>query len=299
MSDAGFDVAMADDSDDERGADEGALEGSASSDDETTDAEKASGETAFEEAFEKAVEEGSEEEPEEKKREINVVYVADVDLLISTFLRIRARPDEDEVISWNFENVTFLLNIIDLLSGDDDYVEIRKRKPWRSTLKIVEYREQEAREREFDELNKLRKEFAAEIEKIKEENKEEIEKAEKAKETLEDIMKRSLKMMGDMVVLDVAPSDRLKFRQAQQDVERVEKKLNRRLAVETEKMERKEDDKIDEINRDVELQIAKIKNVYKFLAVALPPIPPLLVGVIVFVRRRLREREGIAKSRMR
>lgn len=300
MSDAGFDVAMADDSDDERGADEGALEGGASSDDETTDAKKASDETAFEEDFERAVEEkGSEEEPEEKKREINVVYVADVDLLISTFLRIRARPDEDEVISWNFENVTFLLNIVDLLSGDDDYVEIRKRKPWRSTLKIVEYREQDARRREFDELNKLRKEFAAEIDKIKEENKEEIEKAEKARKTLEDIMKRSLKMMGDMVVLDVAPSDRLKYRKAQQEVERVEKKLNRRLAVETEKNERKEDDKIDEINRDVELQIAKIKNVYKFLAVALPPIPPLLVGVIVFVRRRLREREGIAKSRMR
>ena len=33
--------------------------------------------------------------------------------------------------------------------------------------------------------------------------------------------------------------------------------------------------------------------------VVLPPIPPLLVGLIVFVKRRLREREGIAKTRMR
>jgi ABC-2 type transport system permease protein len=33
--------------------------------------------------------------------------------------------------------------------------------------------------------------------------------------------------------------------------------------------------------------------------VVLPPIPPLLVGFIVFAKRRLREREGIAKTRMK
>ena len=42
-----------------------------------------------------------------------------------------------------------------------------------------------------------------------------------------------------------------------------------------------------------------IKNWYKFWAVIVPPIPPLLVGLVVFVRRRLREREGVAKARMR
>jgi ABC-2 type transport system permease protein len=35
------------------------------------------------------------------------------------------------------------------------------------------------------------------------------------------------------------------------------------------------------------------------LAVFLPPIPPLLVGIIVFVSRRLKEREGISKTRLR
>jgi ABC-2 type transport system permease protein len=33
--------------------------------------------------------------------------------------------------------------------------------------------------------------------------------------------------------------------------------------------------------------------------VALPCIPPLVIGVIVFASRRLRERENISKSRLK
>jgi len=274
MSDAGYDVAMADESD---AAD-------------TSDAETVGDEAAFEEAFEKGgAEEDESEEEEEKQREINVVYVADIDLLVSTFLRIRARPDEDEVISWNFENVTFLLNIVDVLSGDDDYVEIRKRKPKHSTLRIVEFKEQEAREREFEELRDLREEFAKKLTKIDEENEKEIEKANKK---LQDMQKKREESGSQGISL-------LEWAKVQQEYNRVKAKLDRRKQVEEEKNRRLEDKKIDEINRDIDLEIAKIKNVYKFLAVALPPIPPLLVGVIVFARRRLREREGIAKSRLR
>ena len=306
MSDAGFDVAMADESDTEGAADKGTDEETdaadagaapkeekdASTDGDTSEAEDAGDAEALEEEFEKRVEgeDAREEvEEEEKQREINVVYVADIDLLISTFLRIRARPDEDEVISWNFENVTFLLNIVDVLSGDDDYVEIRKRKPRHSTLKIVEFKEQEAREREFKELRELREGFADDLKKIEDENEKEIEKAKKK---LDDMRKKS----EDSGTFGIKLQDLIKL---QQEYNRVKEKLDRRKQVQEEKMRRQEEDRIDQINREIDLEIAQIKNWYKFLAVALPPIPPLLVGLIVFARRRLREREGIAKTRMR
>ncbi len=48
---------------------------------------------------------------------IDVVYVSDIDLMISAFMRLRARPDDDAEINWRFENVNFLLNIVDVLSG--------------------------------------------------------------------------------------------------------------------------------------------------------------------------------------
>ena len=74
---------------------------------------------------------------------------------------------------------------------------------------------------------------------------------------------------------------------------------NRRLATKREQLERQRDDDINKIRRDVDLEIEKIKNEYKAWAVCLPPIPPLVVGLVVWVYRRLREREGVAKSRLR
>ena len=46
-----------------------------------------------------------------------------------------------------------------------------------------------------------------------------------------------------------------------------------------------------------ELKIQEIQRKYKLAAVLIPPIPPLLLGLFVFTRRRLREREGISKAR--
>jgi ABC-2 type transport system permease protein len=53
------------------------------------------------------------------------------------------------------------------------------------------------------------------------------------------------------------------------------------------------------IQRGIDREIRGIQFWCKFWAVVLPLIPPLLVGLVVFVQRRLREREGVAKARMR
>jgi ABC-2 type transport system permease protein len=46
-------------------------------------------------------------------------------------------------------------------------------------------------------------------------------------------------------------------------------------------------------------KVDAVQRQYKLWAVLLPPIPPLLVAVIVFFTRRSREREGVARSRLR
>ena len=51
------------------------------------------------------------------------------------------------------------------------------------------------------------------------------------------------------------------------------------------------------IQLDAELEIQDKQRNFKLAAVIIPPIPPLLVGLVVFTRRRLREREGISKAR--
>ena len=53
------------------------------------------------------------------------------------------------------------------------------------------------------------------------------------------------------------------------------------------------------IRRDADLKISNLQTSYKLWAVAIPPLLPMMVGLVVFVYRRLREREGVSTSRLR
>jgi ABC-2 type transport system permease protein len=285
MSDEGYQVAQAD-------TDPAADEDSAATADEAT-ADDASGDTDDSDASSDDTATAEQEVPEapeeEKKRSIDVVYVADIDLMISTFLRIRARPGEDEEIEWNFENVDFLLNIVDSLSGDDDYIAIRKRKPRHSTLRMVERRSQQMREREFEKRFEFQQEYDKAVSKFEEENE---KKVKEIQDQLEELQNNARKQ-GQTGIKFADLQEKL------QELATTQERLNRMLEVQKEQLSRKRDDAIEGIRQEIELDILAIKNVYKAWAVFLPPIPPLLVGLIVYVRRRLREREGIDRSRLR
>ncbi|MDA1054968.1 MAG: Gldg family protein [Planctomycetota bacterium] len=236
-----------------------------------------------------AIAEGEQEggEADTTDKPIDVVYVADIDLMMSAFMRIRARPDDDEEMNWRFENVNFLLNIVDSLSGDDEYVEIRRRKPYYTTLKKVEEKVRSQRDAEFRNRIEYEEKFNAEIKKIEDENR---KLNKELNDQIEELQKKQ-REGGDVSSADlVALIQRQRIK---------EQELDQKLEVKREQMQRERDDRIEEARRQTDLRILEIQNFYKFLAVALPPIPPLLVGLIVFVSRRLREREGIAKSRLR
>ncbi len=218
---------------------------------------------------------------------IKVVYVSDIDMMIPAFLRIRARPDEQEDIRWEFENVTFLLNIIDVLSGDTDYIEIRKRKPHYATLQEVEKRVEESRQREFESMAKFRDEYKKELQKAEDEKNATLEKLQTKVNELQ--KKQS----------DGEEINETELREAVQRWKDQQKVLDRRFEIMEQRLQRERDRDTERIQRDVDLEIQGMQFWYKFWAVAIPWIPPFLVGFVVFVRRRLREREGIEKSRLR
>lgn len=220
------------------------------------------------------------------QRPIDVVYVADIDLMISAFLRLRARPGADDEINWRFENVNFLLNIVDVLSGDDEYVEIRRRKPHHSTLKVVEQRAQQKRDEEFGQRLDYEKNYNEALANAETENQKSLKKFEDRMNEL-----KSARDRGGVKLQE--------YTAAAQAFNIEQTRLSQRLEVTKEQLKRDRDEAIEKIQRETDLEIMKIQNSIKLWAVALPPIPPLLVGLVVFVRRRLREREGIAKSRLR
>ena len=60
---------------------------------------------------------------------IKVVYVADIDLMLPVFFQVRADPNQTTDFRFQFQNVTFLLNTIDWLTGETDFIDVRKHEP--------------------------------------------------------------------------------------------------------------------------------------------------------------------------
>ena len=65
---------------------------------------------------------------------LNVVYVADVDLISDWFFVTRNMGE----LNLNFDNVPFVLNAVDVLAGDNKFLDLRKRRTALRTLTGVE-----------------------------------------------------------------------------------------------------------------------------------------------------------------
>jgi ABC-2 type transport system permease protein len=235
------------------------------------DAEKQTGEKKAD-AAETDGDKGADKETPESA--VNVVLVADIDCLASAFFFVRAQGDvEGADISWNFDNVTLVLNILDELAGDERFIEIRKRRRAHRTLVKVEEKTEEARQRATNE----RQNFMAEFSKASNEEQKKFDERIKSIEERKDLDPRMKAI----------------------NVEMARRDGQRRLDVRVAAQQQERDRKIDSIDRNLALEVRKVQNWYKLLAILIPPIPPLLLAFFVFFHRRQAEREGVDKSRFR
>jgi len=221
----------------------------------------------------------------DETRPVNVIYVTDIDLVATNFVRLRAQPDED--IRWRFENITFALNVVDALSGDDRYMNIRRRRSSYSTLRVIERLTDNARMEEEEKRRDFAADFTKAIEEEEAKRKQSIEKIVEGKKKMEERRRK-----GEFV--DPQELENLGIREA---IQVQENQLS--LVATRDRLERTRDDKIAEARRKMDLRVLNIQREFKIWAVVLPPIPPLLIGLVVWIRRRLREREGISRSRLR
>jgi ABC-2 type transport system permease protein len=205
---------------------------------------------------------------------VDVVLVADIDWIAPDIFRVREMGDNaDWVTEFKFQNVPFVLNILDALAGDDRFIDLRKRTRSHRILTKVDEATEEYRTKSLDDQTKAISNARKEIEEAERQFNEQITEIE------------------NRPGLD----PRIRRQQAVQARMELEQKRD----VQISRLEKDRNRDVKQSERELAAKIRGVQDRYKLLAVLLPPIPPILLAFFVFFHRRKAEREGVAASRLR
>lgn len=200
---------------------------------------------------------------------INVIYAADADILSDWFFSVRER----KMFHLDLDNVTFVLNAVDFLAGDESYIELRKRRAKHRTLEKVE--EQTAKF--IEQATKEREQAADEAKKALDEAKKRLaEKVEKIKKD------ESMDQQSQMQALLIAQQEE-----------------NVKLEVEETTINRKKEQSIERSRKESDKNVRAVEQKYYALALAFSPIPAVVLGLVMWLLRTLGENKEIAPTRRR
>lgn len=206
---------------------------------------------------------------DQEDAKFNAIFVSDIDMISDFFFEERNLGNLD----LEFDNVTFVLNAVDSLAGDDSFVELRSRRARHRTLQRVE-----AQKRVFlEEANKAELKSDADAD------------AELAKRR-EQLGKRLQEIEEDKELDPIAKAQMIK--QAQ---EAEQQRLNLAEA----QIEQRKNDEIHRIRAETNRQIHNLESRIRGWAVWLPAIPAACLGAFVFLQRMKAEQRHIVDGRRR
>ena len=220
-------------------------------------------------------EEGKKKETDSgKPAKINVVVVADIDMLTRQFFLLREQGEIPAAgVDFKFDNVTFVLNILDSLAGDERFIAIRSRRPKHRTLTKIENATEDARKKTAGKIEELNEEF----DKAKDEEQAALDKK------IENLRNRK-NVDPQQLMIEVA--------MAQQEGQR-------RLETKVDQLTKEKQREVKKIERNLVNQTRRVQRRAKMWAVFAPPVLPLVLALFVFVYRKGKEREGVSQDRLR
>ena len=206
--------------------------------------------------------------PKEGAEGPHAILIADVDVMGEQFFQLRAQGVEN----LEFDNVTFLLNAVDSLAGDDSFIELRKRRRRHRTLSTVESLTEQYEEKRLEDIR---------------------EAETNAEEQLEQAQARL-----DEAVAAVREREDLDMRAKQSMIANQQKIENRRLTVARKNIEDQKNRQIERSRSEMEAAVRRIESSIKLAAVALSPVPAFVLFLAVSAKRRRREQATVSRERL-
>ena len=198
---------------------------------------------------------------------LNVIMCSDIDMITDWFFLERNRG----LLGITFDNVTFVLNAVDALSGDETFIPLRSRRASLRTLEFVEDQTSAMRKT----LNKVQNEAQAEKKALL--------------QTAKDELNAEIKKIEENQELD----SRSKDVQLQQKGEQ----LNRQLVLEEERLDRQVNSKVRKSGLETKREIRRVENTERIIACILPSIMPICFGMLFLGLRNLAEQQSINPNR--
>jgi hypothetical protein len=205
--------------------------------------------------------------------ELNVILVADIDVLADPFFNIRSRGPESD-FPLDVDNVTLSLNLIDQLAKEDQLLEIRNRRRLHRTLEEFERSIEEAREV----ASKTIQEAESSIQQILQEENRKLNAA------LAEVQNSQSSMTQG---------------QFMQVLQTEAAKLQKNLAKRERELRQDTNTKVKSAERQRDREIKEKQEYIQLMSVFLPPIPLLIIAIAVFWKKRSAEIQGAIASRVR
>jgi len=204
-----------------------------------------------------------------QEKGLNLIYVADLDMIGNQFFQLRSQVLDPNV---RFDNVTFALNCIDTLVGDDSLIELRKRRPILRKLTAVE----EAQRVYEDEWQR---------------EKEAAEAA--AAESLDKAQKRL-----DDAVAKIREDQTLDAQAKEVKIVEVQQNENRKFELEKAQIEDRKNRRLEEAQHDRDAARTGIHDRYRLVTLLLAAVPGILLGLFTYRRRSSRASSIIPSNRL-
>ena len=205
--------------------------------------------------------------------QMNVILVADADVLADPFFNIRSRgPDSDFPL--DVDNVTLCLNLIDSLSGENSLLEIRNRRRLHRTLE------------EFEKSIEAAREVATRT--IKE-----------AEQSIQQVLQDENRKLNEALSEVQSSQGSMTQGQFMQVLQTEAAKLQKNLAKKERELRKESNAKIKDAERSRDREIKAKRESIQRLSVFLPPLPLLIIAFVVFYRKKKAEIQGAYSSRVR